>query len=71
MCWQNYTVVRLLTNSYASEGAERGAIGTIIEVYADAYEIEFSDADGVTYAQIVAREADLAVHEPDADGEPD
>ncbi|MBV9786583.1 MAG: DUF4926 domain-containing protein [Chloroflexi bacterium] len=71
MRWQNYTTVRLLTDAYVAEGAPRGAIGTIIEVYADAYEVEFSRADGVTYAQIVAREQDLAVHGLDSSGAAD
>lgn len=67
MRWQNYTRVRLLTDKYASEGAPRGALGYIIEVYDDGgYEVEFSHADGTTYAQIVARKEDLAVDEPEA-----
>lgn len=64
---QNYTRVRLLTDKYAAEGAQQGALGYIIEVYDDAYEVEFSRADGVTYAQIVVREEDLAVDEPEPD----
>lgn len=72
MRWQNYTRVRLLTDTYVAEGARPGALGYIIEVYADgAYEVEFSDADGVTVAQIVAREEDLAVDEPEADAAAD
>ena len=69
MALQNYTRVRLLTDVYAAEGAQRGALGYIIEVYDDgAYEVEFSHPDGVTYAQIVAREDDLAVDEPQPNG---
>lgn len=52
---ENYAQVRLVTDRYAAEGANAGDIGYIIEVYPDAYEVEFSDAQGVTYAQIVVR----------------
>ena len=62
--FENYTRVRLITDKYRSEGAEFGDIGYIIEVYHDAYEVEFSDKSGATYAQIVARDGDLEVSEP-------
>lgn len=56
-----YTVVKLATDNHAVEGAHRGMVGTIIEVYADGhYEIELCDADGITIAQIVAAEPELA-----------
>ena len=37
----NYSRVRLLTNKY--EGVRAGDLGYVIEVYRDAYEVEFSD----------------------------
>ncbi len=61
----NYSCVRLLVNRYRSEGASRDDIGTIIEVYADGgYEVEFSNADGTTYALIVVREEELELADP-------
>jgi hypothetical protein len=62
----NYTRVRLTTDAYAVKGASRGAIGYIIELYHDgAYEVEFSDASGITVAQIVVRHEDLVVDATD------
>lgn len=49
----NYARVRLTTNRYSDDGVAHGAIGYIIEVYDDAYEVEFSAPDGTTIAQIV------------------
>ncbi|MFT3697089.1 MAG: DUF4926 domain-containing protein [Kofleriaceae bacterium] len=56
-----YTTVKLATDRFVAEGAQRGMVGAIIEVYADGhYEVEFSDpVTGVTIAQIVAEEAEL------------
>lgn len=72
MLLQNYTRVRLLTDKYVAEGAQQGALGYIIEVYDDGgYEVEFSHADGTTYALIVARVEDLAVDEPEPDATTD
>jgi hypothetical protein len=51
--YPNYSSVRLLTNAFSEEGVTVGSIGYIIEVYGDEYEVEFSDADGITIAQIV------------------
>lgn len=67
---ENYSRVRLLTDKYQPEGAARGDIGYIIETYPDgAYEVEFSDTNGITFAQIVARleelqPAESAIAEP-------
>jgi hypothetical protein len=59
-----YARVRLLSDRFASEGAKKGAVGYIIEVYPDdKYEVEFSDAKGVTYAQLVASGEDLEATE--------
>jgi hypothetical protein len=61
---QNYDRVRLITDFFQSSGAALYDVGYIIEVYDDGgYEIEFSDADGVTKAQIVAYEKDLQLAE--------
>ena len=55
-----YNRVRLVTNRFKPEGAEQNAIGYIIEVYPNGkFEVEFSDADGITTAQIVAAESEL------------
>lgn len=57
-----YSRVRLETDRFVGEGAPRGAVGTIIEVHDDnAYEVDFSDAAGITYAQIVAAKGELVV----------
>lgn len=61
----NYSCVRLLTDRYTSEGARSGDIGYIIETWnEDAYEVEFSDNEGITVAQIVARRCELELREP-------
>ena len=61
----NYSRVRLVADKFQSEGAFRDDLGYIIEVYADdRYEVEFSDANGVTFACIVARSEDLQPSEP-------
>ncbi len=61
----NYTRVRLGTNRFLDAGVGCGALGYIIEVYDNgAYEVEFSDANGVTIAQVVAREEELEPCEP-------
>jgi hypothetical protein len=60
---KQYERVRLVTDRYESEGARRGMIGFIIEIYnGDAFEVEFCRSDGVTVAQIVAAESDLERH---------
>jgi RHS repeat-associated protein len=59
-----YTQVRLVTNKYWNEGANHGMIGYIIEIHAEGvYEVEFSDSEGVTLAQIVVKEEDIEVYE--------
>jgi hypothetical protein len=48
--------VRLTTDRYAADGARRGDIGYIVELYDDgAYEIEISDSDGTTVALFAAQ----------------
>ncbi len=60
MAHENYSRVRLISDQYRDQGAAKGSIGYIIEVYPDGnYEIEFSGQNGVSIAQIVAAENDL------------
>ena len=55
-----YSRVRLTTDKYHSEGASCFDAGYIVEVYPDnKYEVEFSDLNGITTAQIVAGEDEL------------
>jgi len=62
----DYSRVKLLTNKYESEGALQGAVGSVIETYDNgAYEVEFADADGIDYAQIVAYEEELQIDAPE------
>lgn len=62
---ENYTRVRLETDSYQAEGASRGDLGYVIEVYPGGnYEVEFSRPDGTTFAQITAKETDIQRDEP-------
>ena len=57
-----YTRVRLLTDRFCEEGICTGALGYIIEVYnEDAYEVEFSDARGITVAQVVVKRKELEI----------
>ena len=61
----NYSQVKLITNKYLSEGAHANDIGYVIEVYPDgAYEVEFSDKSGISFAQIVAQEDELQLDGP-------
>ena len=56
-----YSRVRLLVDRYQGEGADVGAFGYIIEVYPEGnYEVEFSDSEGITYAQLVVTEQEIA-----------
>ncbi len=57
---QLYNRVRLSTNRFANEGAKKGDLGYIIEIYDDgSCEVEFSDSNGISYAQIVANPDEL------------
>ena len=45
------SVVRLASDVLRDQGVEPGALGVIVDVYDDgAYEVEFSDQDGITIA---------------------
>lgn len=51
MSLPQFSVVRLLSDRHRDEGVSIGATGTIVEVYdEEAYEVEFSDANGITIA---------------------
>jgi hypothetical protein len=61
MPFLNYTQVVLLTDKYSEEGVGAGSIGYIIEVYTDQdYEVEFSNQEGITIAQIVVGQDEIA-----------
>lgn len=58
----NYSRVRLITDKYRDNGAFNGMIGYVIETYYDGkYEVEFSDSEGISLAQIVVDEEDLTI----------
>ena len=54
-----FSPIRLVTDRYLSEGVGRGAIGFILEVYDDGYEVEFSRPDGTTIAWFSVEPADV------------
>lgn len=65
MSLQIYSRVRLITDKYRDQGVYLGQQGYIIEVYGgDAYEVEFSDAQGITIAQVVVSSYDVELDEP-------
>ena len=56
-----------LTEDLPEHGLVRGQVGTVVEIFADdAFEVEFSDNDGRTYASLALRAAQLIVlqHRP-------
>lgn len=66
MTFEQYSEVTLLTNKYQEEGVSKGAVGYIIEVYNEnAYEVEFSNSDGITIAQIVVSADEIQVNSAD------
>ena len=59
-----YDRVRVISNRFREKGAPAGAIGYVIEKWADdAWEIEVSREDGTTIAQFVARPGDIELAE--------
>ena len=58
-------VVALLSD-LPKEGLVRGQVGTVVELLDGAYEVEFSDDDGKTYAQLALGPDQLLVlhHRP-------
>lgn len=56
-----------LTGDLPTRGLVRGQVGTIVEVLdGDAYEVEFSDDEGRTYATLALRAAQFMIlhHRP-------
>ena len=61
MTFRQYSRVKVITDRFGCEGVKNGDLGFVIEVYEDGdYEAEFSNVNGITTAQIVATEQDLA-----------
>ena len=61
-----------LTEDLPEQGLQRGQVGTVVELLAPgAFEVEFSDDDGRTYAMLALRADQLMVlhHQPAAPGE--
>jgi len=59
-----YTRIRLITDRYHADNAPCGSVGYIIEIHdQDAFEVEFSDTYGVTYAQVVVRRDEVIIDE--------
>jgi hypothetical protein len=54
-----FSPVRLTTDNYLSDGVGRGAIGFILDVYEDGYEVEFSRPDGTTIAWFAVKPDDI------------
>jgi len=51
-----------LTEDLPERKLERGQVGTVVEVLApDVYEVEFTDNDGRTYAELAVKEEQLLV----------
>ncbi len=68
MMLENYSRVRLLTDAWRSENVHAGMVGYVIEIYPnDHYEIEFSDKDGITIAQIVAKGDEIELYPEDVE----
>jgi hypothetical protein len=53
-------VVALLTDVPA-HGLQRGQVGTVVEILDGAYEVEFSDGEGKTYAELALQSDQLLV----------
>jgi hypothetical protein len=55
-----FSAVRLTTDRFLNEGVGRGAVGFILDVYDDVYDVEFSrPEDGTTIALLFLKAADL------------
>jgi hypothetical protein len=55
-----FSAVRLTTNRYLDEGVGSGAIGFILDVYDDGYDVEFSrPEDGSTIALLFLTQTDI------------
>jgi len=58
-----YQRVKLLTDRFVStDNVYAGSIGYVIDIYPDGNcEVEFSDANGITFAQIVTSPSELEI----------
>jgi hypothetical protein len=54
-----FSPVRLVTDRYLSEGVGKGAIGFILDVYDDGYEVEFPRPDGTNIAWFAVKPEDI------------
>lgn len=55
-----YSRVKLVTDRFRDAGATEGMLGYVILLHPDGrYEVEFSDTEGTTIAEIVADNKDL------------
>ncbi len=54
-----FSAIRLTTDRFLNEGVGRGAIGFILDVYEDGYEVEFSRPDGTTIAWFSVKPEDI------------
>jgi hypothetical protein len=59
MVLPEFSVVRLTTDRYLSEGVGRGAIGVILEAGDIGYIVEFSRPDGTTIALLFLKPHDI------------
>ena len=60
MAIPEFSAVRLTTDKYLAEGVGVGAIGFILDVFDDGYDVEFSrPEDGTTIALLFVRPADI------------
>ena len=59
MTLPQFSAIRLTTDRYLTEGVGRGAIGVILDVYEDGYEVEFSRPDGTTIAWFSVKPTDI------------
>ena len=59
---EKYQKVKMLNNTYISDGIKKNAIGYILEIYDEEYcEVEFSSEDGSTIAVQAINKNDFVV----------
>jgi hypothetical protein len=60
MTLPQFIAARLTTDRFLDEGVGAGAIGFIVDVFADGYDVEFSrPEDGTTIALLFLKPADI------------
>ena len=64
MTLESLSLVRLMTDRYRAEGVPAGAIGVILDVYDDAFEVEFSRPDGTSIAWFAVPRDDVEPYHP-------